>query len=65
MGIAEVGELINTVGFPIAAFIAMFWLNRETLRRYEKVLSEFESTIKTHTEVIRDLAYNQRNRDDV
>lgn len=56
MGTTELGEFINSVGFPIAAFIAMFWLNRETLRRYERVLEQFEKTIRNHTEVIRNLA---------
>lgn len=36
----EVIEIINNVGFPIAAFLLMFWHSTKTIKDNTKVLSE-------------------------
>lgn len=48
-------DLINGVGFPIAVCIALFWLNRETIKEQQKLLIEFKDIIRDNSEVMRDL----------
>ena len=48
-------DIINGVGFPIAASIALFWLNRETIKEQQKLLIEFKDIIRDNSEVMRDL----------
>lgn len=55
MELVSLGELVNQIGFPIAVCVALFWLNRETVRHYEKLLLEFKSTIDRNTEAMNKL----------
>lgn len=48
-------ELINTVGFPIAVCIALFWFNREVLKTQQKLLDDLKDTIRDNTEVLKTL----------
>ena len=48
-------DIINGVGFPIAVSIALFWLNRETIKEQQKLLLEFKDIIRDNSEVMRDL----------
>jgi len=43
------GEMIETLGFPIAVCGALFWSNQQTVRRYESVLSAFRETLNNNT----------------
>lgn len=48
-------ELINTVGFPIAVCIALFWFNKEVLKTQQKLLDDLKDTIRDNTEVLKTL----------
>lgn len=43
-----VSKLISELGFPIAVCVALFWHNRETIKR-------FETAINKNTEVMGEL----------
>lgn len=45
MDASSIGELINTVGFPVAAFCLMFYMVNSTLK-------ELQTTVSKNTEVI-------------
>ena len=45
MDASSIGELINTVGFPVAAFCLMFYMVNSTLK-------ELQATVNKNTEVI-------------
>ena len=61
MDAAAVSELINTLGFPAAVCIALFWLNQNTVKHYEKVLLEFKTSIDNNTAAMHEL----RNKNNV
>lgn len=44
----EVTELISSVGFPIAAFLLMFWMAQKQIKENTEVLKDLK-------EVVRDL----------
>ena len=51
----EVGvfvQLVESLGFPAVMSVALLWLNRETVRRYEKLLNDFRITIENNTAAI-------------
>lgn len=52
MGTQEIVEIINSVGFPIVACGALFWLNVHTLKQQRTILRELEKTIEKNTYVI-------------
>lgn len=56
MGTQEIVEIINSVGFPIVACGALFWLNVRTLRQQRMMLRELEQTIEKNTYVISSIA---------
>lgn len=45
MDAGSIGELVNTVGFPVAAFCLMFYMVNSTLK-------ELQTTVNKNTEVI-------------
>ena len=47
-------EIINVLGFPIAVCIALFYINREMIQQQQKLLTEFQNTIRDNTEMMRD-----------
>ena len=53
--LSAIAELINGVGFPIAACIALFWFNRDTMREQQKLLVELKDIIRDNSEVMKDL----------
>jgi hypothetical protein len=48
-------EMVNMIGFPIAACIALFWMNREQSKYYRQLLKEFQDTINYNTNAINQL----------
>lgn len=56
MGVNEVVEVINSVGFPIVASGALFWLNVHSLKQQRIMLAELEKTIDKNTHVISSIA---------
>ena len=55
MDVAVIGGLVDGVGFPIAVCVALFWLNRETVKHYEKILLEFRNTLDNNTRAMEQL----------
>lgn len=45
-------ELINMIGFPIAACIALFWNSREQTKYYREMMREFQQSIDGNTKAI-------------
>lgn len=45
MDAGSIGELVNTVGFPVAAFCLMFYMVNSTLK-------ELQTTVNKNTEVL-------------
>lgn len=48
-------ELINTVGFPIATCVALFWMNINTLKQQRIILSELTKAVDHNTQIMREL----------
>lgn len=48
-------EVINTVGFPIAMCIALFWFCNKTLAEQREMLISFKDTIRDNTEALKQL----------
>lgn len=43
-------ELINTVGFPIAVTVALFWQNYKNHVMYNETFTEFKEVIKHNSD---------------
>ena len=52
MEIGVLVQLVESLGFPAVMAVALLWLNRETVRRYEKLLGEFRVTIDNNTQAM-------------
>lgn len=52
MEIGVLVQLVESLGFPAVMAVALLWLNRETVRRYEKLLNDFRITIENNTAAI-------------
>lgn len=50
----ELADLINSVGFPITVSIAFFYICINMFKTQQKLLTEFQSTIRDNTEIIKD-----------
>lgn len=48
--------VINQMGFPIAACIALFWLVNNTLKAQQEILNEIKTTIQNNTHAIEELS---------
>lgn len=51
----EIGSLISTLGFPIVASGALFWLNLKTSETYSKSIESMRKTIEENSEIISQL----------
>lgn len=51
----EIGTLISTLGFPIVASGALFWLNIKTSETYSKSIEEMRKTIEENSKIISQL----------
>ena len=45
MDIVVIGQMVESLGFPIIVSAALFWSNRETVKHYGKVIAEFRKTL--------------------
>lgn len=54
----EIGTLISTLGFPIVASGALFWLNIKTSETYSKSIEEMRKTIEENSKIISELLSN-------
>lgn len=57
METSTIVELINTVGFPIVACVALFWMNINTLKQQRLLLQEVQQAVNANTEVMKELNY--------
>lgn len=57
METSAIVELINTVGFPIVACAALFWMNVNTLKQQRLLLQEMQQAVNANTEVMKELNY--------
>lgn len=57
METSAIVELINTVGFPIVACAALFWMNINTLKQQRLLLQEMQQAVNANTEVMKELNY--------
>lgn len=48
-------ELINSVGFPIVACGALFWMNVHSLKQQRMILNELTKTVEHNTQTMREL----------
>ena len=53
MEVTFIFELIQSLGFPTAVCVGLFWLNRETTKHYERVLMELKDALNNLSETIR------------
>lgn len=58
MNMSEIGSLISTLGFPIVASGALFWLNIKTSETYSKSIEEMRKTIDENSRIISELLSN-------
>lgn len=51
----EILEVINTVGFPVACCIALFYQNSKQDERYDKQMTELRQVIDNNTSILIEL----------
>jgi len=49
MDLVVIGEMVETLGFPIIVSAALFWSNREMVKYYGKIIAEFRNTLHENT----------------
>lgn len=52
MDTETITQLINSVGFPIVASGALFWLNVNVMRQQKETLAELQKSLSEHTEAL-------------
>ena len=51
----EFSNIISEIGFPIAVCVALFWNNRDVIKRYEKLIDSFRMALEENTKVLNTL----------
>lgn len=59
----NIAELINTVGFPIVAVIALFYQSMKNNELNQKQFDEFQKVLAENTEMLHRLVDSLNNRD--
>jgi hypothetical protein len=49
MDFVVIGEMVESLGFPIVVSGALFWSNRETVKHYGTIIAEFRKTLHENT----------------
>lgn len=57
----EIVEVINSVGFPIFAVMALFWQNTEMRKMFDNEQKELQKTISENTLVLTKLSVSLDN----
>lgn len=57
MELTTVIDLINSVGFPIVACGALFWMNVTSLKQQRLILNELTKTVEHNTQTMKELNY--------
>lgn len=52
MDLNTIVEFVNTIGFPIATAIALFWNNRDQSKHYREIIKEFKVSIDSNTDAV-------------
>ena len=55
MDVQVIGQLIATLGFPIVACCAMFWMVNENEERHREEIGNLRKTIEDNTSVLASL----------
>lgn len=55
MNVNEINTLVSSLGFPIVACGALFWLNLKTSDTYVKTIAEMRKTIEDNTRMVQTL----------
>lgn len=55
MNVNEINTLVSSLGFPIVACGALFWLNLKTSDTYVKTITEMRKTIEDNTRMVQTL----------
>lgn len=55
MEVTGIVELINSVGFPIAVCLILFWFINRILSKFELRLAELTNSVVDNTQAIRSL----------
>lgn len=50
-------EIVNSVGFPIVACAALFWMNINSLKQQRMILNELTKTVEHNTQIMQELNY--------
>ena len=51
----DIVNLINSVGFPIAACVALYYQNIQSNKMYEKMVEEFSAAVNANTKTLSEL----------
>ena len=46
--------IVNSLGFPIAVCIGLFWFNQQILKTQSNLLTEFKEILRDNTKAMRD-----------
>ena len=55
MGVNDVVTIISTVGFPIAAFVALFWQTNEMQKNHKEEMDGVKEALNNNTLVVQKL----------
>ena len=56
----DIVNLINSVGFPIAACVALYYQNIQSNKMYEKMVDEFSAAVNANTKTLTELVEKLR-----
>ena len=53
MDVAQIEELIDTMGFPIFICLVLLWFIKGTLQKHSQLMDEIQKSLAANTESIR------------
>lgn len=56
----DIINVINSVGFPIAACVALYYQNIQSNKMYEKMVEEFSAAVNANTNTLSELVEKLR-----
>lgn len=56
----DIVNVINSVGFPIAACVALYYQNIQSNKMYEKMVDEFSTAVDANTKTLSELVEKLR-----
>lgn len=61
MDVETFTQLVNSVGFPIVACGALFWLNVSVMKQQKEIIATLQNELKHHTNAIEALTGEVRH----